>query len=254
MSTHQKHPIEDLFNAIKTVEPYPTGVVPVPKMLSGTAFFPGGSGLWLGDSGSWYTPSDRPDMPTGKVMILGHNFDSEAGYRETEAVAGQHELESATWWNLHPLLQSVDIQLEDCFFTNAFMGLKEGEDNTGEFPGVNDSGFVRRCQSFLDKQIEVQKPRLILALGSWVPWFIEPLSSRLKAWQGYETFKDLDASGPLISDVRFKGTAEQPVTVVALLHPSMRNSNIRHRRYCGLKGNDAELAMLQEALKLSGLQ
>lgn len=171
----QKHPVEDLFNALKTVEPYPDGVKPVPKMLSGTAFFPGGSGLWLGESGSWNTPSDRPDMPIGKVMILGHNFDSEGGYKYTESMKGQHELESHTWWNLRPLLREVDIPLEDCFFTNAFMGLKEGEDNTGEFPGVNDLGFVQRCQSFLDKQIEVQKPRLILTLGSWVPSPIVPI-------------------------------------------------------------------------------
>ena len=44
MSTPEQHPIEDLFNEIQTVEPYPNGVKPMPKMLSGTAFFPGGSG------------------------------------------------------------------------------------------------------------------------------------------------------------------------------------------------------------------
>ena len=185
-------------------------------------------------------------MPLGKVMILGHNFDSEAGYRES--LRTQHELESQTWWNLLPLLRSVDIQPEDCFFTNAYMGLIEGEENTGEFPGVDDPGFVQRCRSFLAKQIAVQKPRLILTLGSYVPEFIVPLSSHLEAWRGYETFGDLDASGPLINGVRFKGASEQPATVVALVHPSMRKSNVRHRRYRGLKGEAAELAMLREAI------
>ena len=247
MSTQEQHPIEYLFNEAQTVEPYPKGVKPVPKMLSGTAFFPGGSGLWLGYSGSWYTLSDRPDMPKGKVMILGHNFASEAGYKEIMSLEEQHELDSHTWWNLLDLLQSVDIPPEDCFFTNAFMGLIEGEKNTGEFPGASDQTFVQRCRSFLEKQIEVQKPRLILTLGSWVPWFIEPLSSHLAAWRGYETFGELDASGPLKNDVRFKGSGEQAVTVVALVHPSMRNSNVRHRRYCGQTGKDAELKMLQDA-------
>ena len=254
MSTQNQHPIEYLFNELQIVEPYPKGVKPVPKMLSGTAFFPGGSGLWLGRSGSWYTPSDRPDMPEGKVMVLGHNFDSEAGYRETKSVAGQHELESHTWWNLLPLLQDAGIEPEDCFFTNAYMGLMEGEGNTGEFPGAKDPGFVERCRSFFFKQIAVQKPRLILTLGSEVPWFITPLSARMKAWRGYESFGDLDASGPLINNVRFKRDSEQLVTVVALMHPSQRKRNVWRRRYRGLRGEAAELAMLEDALKLSELQ
>ena len=253
MPTQEQHPIEYLFNERRKVAPYPSGVKPVPKMLSGTAFFPGGSGLWLGYSGSWYTLSDRPDMPKEKVMILGHNFDSEVGYKYTESLKEQHELESHTWRNLRELLRETDIQLEDCFFTNAFMGLIEGEGNTGEFPGVNDSGFVQRCRSFLDRQIEMQQPRLILTLGSWVPWFITPLSSGLAVWRGYESFRDLDVSGPVISDVRFKGTPEKPVTVVALMHPSQRRRNIWRRRYRGLKGEAAELAMLKDALKQSGL-
>ena len=109
---------------------------------------------------------------------------------------------------------------------------------------------MRRCRSFLDKQIEVQKPRLILTLGLEVPWFIEPLSSRLKAWRGYESFGDLDVAGPLISDVDFEGALEQPVTVVALVHPSQRRRNVWRRRYRGLSGEAAELSMLKDALNL----
>ena len=100
MSTQEQHPIEYLFNEQKKLPYCRYGVKPVPKMLAGTAFFPGGSGLWLGHSGSWYTPSDRPDMPEGKVMVLGHNFDSENGYKETKSLEVQHELDSHTWQNL----------------------------------------------------------------------------------------------------------------------------------------------------------
>ena len=99
----------------------------------------------------------------------------------------------------------------------------------------------------------MQKPRLILALGEYPIKFIAQLSSDLAAWRRWQGFKKLDASGPLISDVRFKGSEEQTATVVALVHPSMRNSNAKHRCYCGKEGKAAELAMLKDALKQSGL-
>ena len=250
MPTRQQHPVEYLFNELQSVKPYPDGVKCVPKVLSGTAFFPGGCGLWLDKTASWYTLSDRPDMPTGEIMILGHNFDSEAGYRETQAVVGQHELNPKypTWRNLLELLQDAGIEPKNCFFTNAYMGLRKGERNTGKFPGARCPGFVERCRSFLNEQIEAQKPRLILTLGLEVPWFIEPLSSRLKAWRGYESFKDLDAAGPLISDVHFEGTSEQPITVVALVHPAApnREDTLKKRHYRGIE----ELSMLKDALNL----
>ena len=58
------------------VEPYPKGVVPVPERLPGTAFFPGAAGLWAFDP-----DAPLPPMPVGGVMVLGHDFYSEAGYR-----------------------------------------------------------------------------------------------------------------------------------------------------------------------------
>ncbi len=60
-----QHPIEDLFKARKNVAPDRYGkVVPVPEMITQTAFFPGGSGLWLGESSSLKALSTNwPTMP-----------------------------------------------------------------------------------------------------------------------------------------------------------------------------------------------
>ena len=136
------------------------------------------------------------------------------------------------------------------------MGLRITGKVTGQSPGAADPEFVKRCESFfLEKQIAVQKPRLILALGKYSIKFIAQLSPDLAEWKKCKTFPQLDDSdlGPLVKKVRFNGS--KPTTVVALLHPSTRHGNARHRgSYKGQSGIDAELKMLKRALKKSGLK
>ena len=257
MLTQEQHPIEDLFNEQKKLC-YPNEVERVKRMIAGTAFFPGGSGLWLGCSCSWYTPSDRPDMPEGKVMILGNYFDTKTGYEESFENKGEN-LKCPTWQNLLEYLHCVSIPLKHCFFTNAYMGLSIiGKSNRGPSPGLNDSRFVQGCESFFLEQITVQKPRLILALGEHSIDFIAGLSCDLTEWKKCKNFKELDDSdlGPVVKRVSFNSS--QPATVVALVHPSGRKmfdrKNVKGRCYRGAKGEKAELKMLKSALKKSGLK
>lgn len=70
-----------------------------------------------------------------------------------------------TWANLLPLLHEAGIAPEQCFFTNAYMGLREGAGTTGRFPGSRDEQFVERCRAFFLHQIRAQQPRVVLALG-----------------------------------------------------------------------------------------
>ncbi len=196
-SRQDKHPVEHLFNLHKRVAPYPKGVIPVPEQIAGTAFFPGGSGLWQ-PSGS----NVLPPFPVGKVMVLGHDFHSEVGYRLSLAKRGEN-LQGPTWRNLLQLLYEADIGPEQCFFTNAYMGLRAGRNTTGRFPGAHDRRFVERCQSFLFEQIEVQQPRLILTLGNYVPSILATLSSDLDVWRKRQSLTQLDVLGiPLVASVR----------------------------------------------------
>lgn len=271
MSTQEQYPteIQGLFNGQKKLY-YPDGVEPVPKMLCSTTFFPRDSGLWhtppkemlpstLQASYSFFVNSNfvnskRPTMPKKKIMVLWNDFGPKDGYKGVRNNPYGNLHSSATWRNLLELLHHAGIKPKNCFFTNAYMGLRVAGGPTGPSPGADDPKFVKRCESFfLDKQVAMQKPRLILALGEYPIKFIAQLSSDLAAWRRWQGFEKLDASGPLISDVRFKGSEEQTVTVVALVHPSMRNSNAKHRCYCGKEGKAAELAMLKDALKQSGL-
>ena len=68
----------------------------------------------------------------------------------------------------------------------------------------------------------MQKPRLLLTLGIFVPEFIASLSCDLAPWKKCDNFKALDASdpGPSMDGVHFCDAREQATTVVALVHPS----------------------------------
>ena len=236
------HPVERLFEKLPTVEPYPPGVVPVPHKLPGIAFFPGGGGLWAPDA-------ELPPMPTGGVMVLGHDFYSEAGFARFAARRGE-STRGPTWRNLLSLLGRASVDPERCFFTNFYMGLRAGSTNTGRFPGARDGGFVERCQTFLAEQLRAQMPAVVLTLGSHVPAVLAPLSPDLRPWKGRKGLTELDALGvPLVEGASFHGVPGLRTTVVALVHPSLRGPNVRRRRYGDLVGDAAEFAMLERALR-----
>jgi uracil-DNA glycosylase len=152
-----------------------------------------------------------------------------------------------TWQSLKDVLERAEIPLEDCFFTNAYMGLRKGATTTGPFPGRLDSDFCEYCKDFLLKQISAQRPTLIITLGIFVPQFLASLSPQLHQWAGKRGLKHLDAVGPVKTQVTFDRLPDFVTTVVALSHPSMRGSNLRHRHYQHLAGDAAEMQMLRDA-------
>lgn len=234
---------------MREVEPYPPGVVKVPARLPGTGFFPGGCGLWIEAR-----DEKLPPMPVGGIMVLGHDFHSEEAFAMSLAHGGEVSTSPGdpnyrrvpTWVALLDLLSEVGIPPRECFFTNAYMGLREEAGTTGRFPGSRDLAFVKRCQDFLIKQIAVQRPRVILPLGAWVPRFIAPLSPQLTPWHDAANLGRIDAVGPVQQSAQFPGKIVCPV--VALTHPSLRGPNVIRRRYAGLKGHGAELLMIRDAL------
>jgi hypothetical protein len=221
---------------------YPEGVLPVPEPILGTSFFPGGFGLW--------NPSAKrpiPRFPVDGIMVLGHDFHSEAGYRASLA-RGFESPKQPTWRHLVGLLKQVGIAPEECFFTNVYMGLRAGVQTTGPFPGGRDAEFVSHCRRFLLRQIVAQQPRLILTLGVTAPYVLAPLSPELAPWAERRGLKHLDSAGPVQSAVRFPPISDLRCTVVALTHPCLRPASVRYRRYKDREGADAELLMLEEAL------
>jgi uracil-DNA glycosylase len=222
---------------------YPNGVIRISERITGTAFFPGGYGLW-----NTQPNEPLPPMPVGGIMVIGHNFDSEAGFEHSLSHAGEN-LKGSTWRNLLAFLKQVEILPERCFFTNAYVGLQSGDHAIGPFPGERDPEFVCWCQNFLLEQIKLMQPRLILTLGAYVPSFLAPLSPEIRCvWSGVKRLTTLDEQeAALVYPSYFEGVLH-PTAVVALTHPAYRHMNVKYRRYGNLKGEAAEQALVRDAL------
>ncbi len=250
--------LDCLFTHLTQVEPYPSGVLRIPDvgagrpLLSGIAFFPGGTGLWMAD-----LVSQPSVFPVAGAMVIGQDFDSETAYHNTRNLMGQgpcdpRERNPATWGRLIPFLAGFGIAPEACFFTNFFLGLREGDKATGRFSGAGDTRFVYRCREFMRIQLKTQEPRLVLTLGIQVPSRLAALSPQLSHWGDVKTLGDLDAAGPVVHNVHFPGN-RATCSVVALTHPSFRPSNVWRRRYGTFQGHEAEVAMVRETLKRCGM-
>jgi hypothetical protein len=244
-NTRTSNPAEELWH--QHAPPlYPSGVLPVPWPIIGTAFFPGGFGLW--------NPNKQyplPEFPVGKVMVVGHDFHSEVGYSESLSRGAESD-NQPTWRNLRKLFSLAGIALEDCFFTNIYMGLRAGAETTGVFPGASDPEFVSHCLTFMAKQLVEQRPRLIITLGVNVPAVLASLSTELsEIWGKAHRLSSLNDEAAVVSPIRFADIPGYSTTAVALIHPSLRDASLRHRAYNGLIGNDAEIRMLRDAIEFS---
>ncbi len=242
-----QHRLEALWHRIADVAPYPPGVMPVPQPIPGTAFFPGGYGLWRPD------PSKPlPPLPDGGILVLGQDFQSESGYRA--ALARGSEIPGVqTWATLTKLLSEARLNPSSCFFTNVYMGLRAGSSATGDFPGLGDPAYINRCLDFLNIQFRVLRPRLIVTLGRPAFEAVGIISRDLTDWTTCGGFKGLDQAGPVRKAAFLDGADRIEAIVVALLHPSLRDSNIKYRSWQGLKGHKAEMAMLTSALAQASL-
>jgi hypothetical protein len=212
---------------------HPDGILPVPHVIPGPAFFPGGRGLVDNDG------SLDNSLPVGGIMVLGNNYGTVADHRTYTAARGEVE-GSPTWIGLRKLLNGNGIPLDRCFFTNAHIGLLDRLSGMGPHPGDRDRNFLESCRQFLRAQILLQLPRVILALWRFVPGFLSGMAPTLADWKRTKTIARLDASGPL----RRTDFGGHEAAVAVLTHTSMRGSNVHRRTYLDDAGLPAEEALL----------
>lgn len=245
----EDHPVLRFWRLLDNLDDYPPQVVRLDarRRLADTAFFSASTGLW-GTSPA----NPLPPFPYGGVMFVGNNLDSEERYAERLAAGASYGSETGTptWRQLLALLSGAGIEPNECFFTNAWVGLKAGGgSNTGELKIPYDSDFARWSRDFLAEQVRVMKPRVIAALGQWVPPFLARMTPDLAAWSRAQKFSALDeGDGALRYPVELAGHRS---AVVALVHPSYRPRHVGSRRFRTHTGHLAEVEMMREAARLS---
>jgi hypothetical protein len=131
------------------------------ELIAGTAFFPGGTGLWRGKISGGPLPEQFPEKP---VMFVAHNFGNLASLQE--AIRDRGEAHSAfvnLWTNLLDFLgHASPLTPAECFFTNALMGLKP-DDRSGKMPPCE--AYESQCLHFLGRQAQIIEPRAVVILG-----------------------------------------------------------------------------------------
>lgn len=231
-----EHPIDRFRRRLGELRDYPPGVVPVPAYLPGTAFFAASAGLFR-PTGS----SELPPFPFGGWMFVGHNLDAEEPFLRRLQLGQAHgdaERPMQTWRNLYRLLAVARIDPRECFFTNAYVGLKAGANPTGKFAGARAPTFRRWCEQFLLDQITLMQPRAIATLGIDAARFAATLFDEVRDWDTPR----LSIAGPRRVNVNGLG-----IGIVALAHPSGYHASLRGRRFDGRRGIEAEAALLDAA-------
>ena len=140
---------------------YPDALVPMPFELIGRGFFPGGDGLWRGQS-ALREPSTHP-YPFDGIMFVGQDFGSQARYPRPNS---PWESGNATWRFLIKRIENSGIPGVSCFFTNALLGLRKVGSTVGQNPCIANGKYMDMCRAFLAYQIEILNPRLIVIFKS----------------------------------------------------------------------------------------
>ena len=203
----------------------------LPVMTHG--FFPGGNGLYEGFNATQF--------PVGGTIILGSNFGCLDKFVDSQ---GQlqilDERGNNTWRPLLKRLHGAGIKGEECFFTNAWPFLHEGNGNLGPVATwLGNQALMDLCKGFFGYTYAVMRPRLIIALGTGPAAFLSHVCPReLGTWRKYG-MRHLDDL-PMAS-IHFQNRA---AICVAITHPSMPNARLRRPPYQYEAG---EIGLLIEA-------
>lgn len=180
-------------------------------------------------------------------MVLAHDWGTVGDFEEFEPQDAER-LSNPTWRNMLSFFGKAGVDPKDCFYTNFFVGLRTGKSSVGKFPGAKDVDYVKRCQDFFVEQVEKQKPRLILALGAYVPKLISSTSDDLGDWKKFESFKKLDQNQfASFRDVKLRGS-DHSFSIASLVHPCYRQRNAQIRAWNGFLGDEAEVNLIRHML------
>jgi hypothetical protein len=176
-----------------------------------------------------------PQFPVGGVLLVGHYTDSKKNHDERRGTGKPSPGEPPEgvmkmWRRFYKMVKQAGIDPQEVFFTNTYVGLGDDPRASGrEFPGRRDPSFVAWCSAFLDEQIQLMRPRVVIALGR---------PARLGfGWRGDGLIGTAERAG-----VTFKAAAAY--------HPSTPSHFYQRRSDTGELGRDWQVRILKEVLAL----
>lgn len=213
--------LSQLFEESKTLKyNQANGMVKVEEM-KGPGFFPGCRG----------TIDLVEDISGLRILVLGQDFDTKSNHQKIDKAKGEIDT-NTTWRNLRKLLKDLGIDETECFFTNAYMGLRPDDNketktkNTGTSPAAKKGAekFADDCYQFFKKQLEVVQPEVVLVLGKETAKFVSKVfPHECSKWAEIKTLKSFYNEEDNISvTVRFD---EMPIQFLFVIHPSLNNTN-----------------------------
>ncbi|TVR37725.1 MAG: hypothetical protein EA392_11945 [Cryomorphaceae bacterium] len=224
---------------------YPSKMVEIPEFVDGPGFFPGCSG----------TSDMETDISQKDFIILGQDQDKKEGFEET--INKGSEEYTPTWREINKLFGRVKtdeddkLKLDECFFTNALMGVRNTTKSTGKSPGFSSPNFVAVCRKIFEETIDVIRPKGIICLGIWPAKFVGMASGQVASKLiCFEKYSEIDQAGfAVMKGIRFDAINSFQTTVVILSHPCLRHLYAGDRSYKSIKNNEAaEVEMLTELL------
>jgi len=101
------------------------------------------------------------------------------------------------------------------------------------------------------EQVEVQRPRILLVLGTKVPPLLAPISPDLRCWARFTSYGKMDEGGlSAVPRATLRGSSHA-FAAGLLIHPCLSPSNVKHRRYRGLSGAEAETTLITDLVRSS---
>ncbi len=217
------------------IKDYPIdSIVPMQELpLTGTAFFPGGDGL--------YKEMQSSITRIPKILVLGQDYDNEINFGKVKNRPDQSELgnKNTTWVNLLKLFG--EERVGECFFSNVIMGLRKGDSkNTGPSKAFakSNSMFFEQNIAFFFEQLKHLKPKGIVCLGIQVPVFLGAcFPEQFTKLKTVRSFSELDTLYPEGgANLLFEG---KTIPLIFLTHPALFYANAARR-----KGVEWELNLL----------
>lgn len=222
-----------MFSMIRTSGPYPSGIRKISGEFTGNPFFPGSYGIF----------TDNGKISDKKVMITGYRFEPRTDFVRMSGVSRPREKTTLAWRNLFYLLFLGGADPSGSFFTNAVPGMKEVT-GAGAQPDPSSMLYFRKhSRELFQKQLDIQKPAVVLVLGIRAAKSLTWISPKLACWRVLKNYAEADRKGQsVIRDVPVAEGAT--ASFVLLVDPVRRRANVACRRFGNATGDEAEIEMI----------